>query len=908
MTSGNKPADKRVDLAGKTIGHIRIQKVIGAGGMGEVYEGYDLKLARRVAVKALGSRAGRKPKAKERFLREARALSRLGHPNICQIHDYIEEAEAGFLVLELVEGRDLKSALRSGLDKAGKIRIAEQIAQALKSAHEKGIVHRDLKPSNVMLTPEGVVKILDFGLARFASARTPVPRGPERPAKAVAARAGKPPETEAGLTLTLEAETEASGESASVMAPEEGFLTQVRSVMGTPQYMSPEQARGEPAGTASDMYSFGLLLQELFTENPPYLDAPTSSLLIERAARGETRPVQGVSSDLTNLILGMKSMAPAARPTAVEAAKRLARIREKPGRRLRQAAASTLVTALALFGLKYTLDINRERKEAIQARNEATSVVGFLVNLFNVSDPGEARGNSITARELLDQGAREIEQGLERQPLVRARMMETIGTVYRKLGLYPAAEKLLEGAVAICEDRLDTENPRLSDSFMSLALLRRDQGKYPEAEGLIRRSLSIRDKALGAESAAAAECLHEIGWLEYKNGRFTEADALFRKALAIREKTLGANHPDTAASLEALGQMNYIQRRFEEAAPFYRRALEIREKALGRDHPEYARNLSALANLEYFLGHYDKARELYEQSLSTREKVLGPIHPDVANSMDNLGILFYSQGQYARARDFYLKALEIRIRSLGPDHPAVASSYDALARVAHALGNIGDAVAAYEKSLAILEKTLGPDHVELPDTLHMLGFAYQQAGDARRAEAAHRRGLTINEGKWGISHPRTASSQDALAEFYLASGRPADAERYFRMALDVFEKEESFHEDYTAALAGYGKALLLQAKAVESEKAFLKALSPEGRGLPLDPGVRASALSGLGVLYHRFLGRPAEAESRFKQALELREKELGPEAPETLETRRDYAAFLRGAGRVEEARRLEARR
>jgi serine/threonine protein kinase/tetratricopeptide (TPR) repeat protein len=922
MVPADPSGPTRKDLTGKTIGHIQIQRVIGSGGMGEVYEGNDLTLGRKVAVKAIGSRASRNPGAKARFLREARVLSRLGHPNICQIYDYVEDAEGDFLVLERIEGRDLRAALRRGLIKAEKIRVAEQMALALKSAHEKGVVHRDLKPSNVMLTPEGTVKILDFGLARFAQAPLPSGGGRTRretqPHRAeTSLPEGRDPSTlilpdaagdaKDASTLALMFETEGSSAPESWPLSVEADLTLDRGILGTPEYMSPEQARGEPAGTASDMYSFGLLLQELFMEVPPYLDAPATGLAIERAARAETRPVRGVSADLTALILRLKDKAPAARPTAVETADKLARIREKPARRIRQVAAAALVTALVLSGVKYALDINRERKEAIQARNEATTLVGFLVNLFNVSDPGEARGSTVTAREILQKGALDIEQGLARQPLVRARMMETIGTVYRKLGLYRQAEPLLKGALAVCDERLDARDPRRAEALLSLALLRHDQGVYADAEDLTRQSLSIREKAFGADSPEAADCLLEIGWLDYANGKFPEADAAFQKTLTIREEKLGRSHPDTAASLEALGQMNYIQRRFEEAAPYYRRALEIRERILGPDHPELARSLSALGNLEYYLGRYDQARALYERSRALREKVYGPVHPEVAKSLDSLGILFHAQGEYQKAREFYRSALDIRIQALGPNHPAVASSYDALARVAHALGNIPEAIDSYEESLTIIEKTLGPDHVELSETLHNLALAYLRAGDGARAEAAHRRGLTINEKQWGTAHPRTASSYDALAEFLVRAERGGEAERYSRSAVSVWENERINDDRHAGSLIGLGRALLLQGKAADSETAFLNAIAMAEKSSPLDPAMRASALAGLGVLYHRHLHQPAKSESCFKEALAIQDEKLGPRDRETLETCKNYAALLRSSGRSGEARTLEAR-
>ena len=155
-----------MSYSGKSIGHIRIVNLIGRGGMGEVYEGFDTTLERKVAVKAIGSKTREDPKAKSRFLREARALSQLKHPHICQIYDYIGEEESAFLVLEFIEGQNLRQEINKGMDKVQKFRVAEQIAQVLKATHEKGIIHRDMKPSNVMVTKDSGIKVFDFGLAR----------------------------------------------------------------------------------------------------------------------------------------------------------------------------------------------------------------------------------------------------------------------------------------------------------------------------------------------------------------------------------------------------------------------------------------------------------------------------------------------------------------------------------------------------------------------------------------------------------------------------------------------------------------------------------------------------------------------------------------------------------------------
>jgi len=338
--------------------------------MGEVYVGVDETLKRRVALKAVHSGQRLHAESKTRFLREAQILSQLDHPNICRVYDYIEDDQRDWLVLELIEGKNLRVALQSGLDWSAKLRIAEQIADVLVVTHAAGIVHRDLKPGNVMVTENGAVKVLDFGLARSV----PV------------AEEGTGP---VAMALTDSFGTESRGvrtEPASLVEVASGFHTTYGLVTGTVGYMSPEQASGDATTSASDLYSFGLMLQELFTGQPPFDPTLDYSTLLAKAQVGVTAPVAGLDSDLAALIQRLKSTAPTQRPTAVETAERLRWIRGKPKRRLIRLAIAAAVVLLVLGATKYTVDLARERTAAVAAREEADrrrgqaeSLIGFML-------------------------------------------------------------------------------------------------------------------------------------------------------------------------------------------------------------------------------------------------------------------------------------------------------------------------------------------------------------------------------------------------------------------------------------------------------------------------------------------------------------------------------------------------
>jgi serine/threonine protein kinase len=332
------------------------------------------------------------------LLREARVLSQLNHPSICQIYDYREGEDRDFLVLELIEGQSLKEVIAEGPGESTRRRIATEIVEVLAATHAQGIIHRNLKPSNVMVTRVGRVKVLDFGLAR--------------------------PTHEDAKTWSIDlARRPLPGET----APSSDYaVTRLGVLIGTLTHMSPEQARGQPLSTASDMYSYGLLLQELLTGRAAYAVGLSPEEQLARAQAGETLPVVGLGSPLTALINRLKDPAPAIRPSALGTLERLHFIQEEPRRRLRRwltAAALVVATAVAV-GMTYLA--YRVRQEAAEARRQ--TAIAEAVNAFLNDDllaavaPSARRGQGkdITMRGVLDAAA-EHGPGLEGRRTLRGR-------------------------------------------------------------------------------------------------------------------------------------------------------------------------------------------------------------------------------------------------------------------------------------------------------------------------------------------------------------------------------------------------------------------------------------------------------------------------------------------------------
>jgi serine/threonine protein kinase len=775
-----------VSFVGSTIGNIHIESRLGTGGMGEVYLGYDPRLERRVAVKTIRPEHRLSGRVKARFLREARLLSKIGHPGICQVYDLIETPAADFLVLEYVEGRTLREVFSEEVSFEEKLRLAEKIAIALGAAHQEKIVHRDLKADNVMVTPAGGIKVLDFGIARSLSER---PRAP-----IVADPDDALEDADEGEThpIHLQGAWPGLGSSIKKLFEEPEDLTRLGMVVGTITAMSPEQARGGKITEASDLYSLGILLQELFTGAAAYEGRGTDELL-PRVTRAETRPIDGLDPDLTVLIRDLQNLDPRRRPTAEETAGRLREVLDKPQqlrrRRLRAAAiAVSFVLLLTVLAVVSWLAVEAEgaRQEADRRREQAEGLIGFMIgdlqpkltevgrlDLMNtVADRALAYFDEVPESQLTDQEmARRVEAIVQ------------IGVVRREQGDLPAAQAALHRAKSLAT-RLAERNPDneawqenlwTASSWTGQVLF--DQSKPQEALTEWERTVEIAraqlarhpDKPVWLNLLSLAH--HNVGTALETRGDLAGALASYRESLALKRKLSAAKPDDLQLQAELSGTLawvsNVLERQGNLAGALAERKthVEIQERLAARNPADKSRRedlASArgfLAGLLLALGDRPGARELYEAGLATIEE-LTALDPDntawqrwLGSFRGALGRTAAEEGESERALTELRAARRIFETLTAKD--ATNSDWRlqlglTLSRTAAALepGDPRQARALARQALGILRPLLEQEPDEntrgfVADAEVVLGWSEADLGDSGAARAAWERALAV---------------------------------------------------------------------------------------------------------------------------------------------------------------------
>ncbi len=732
------------------IGQYRIVRVLGEGGMGTVYEAVDTGPVRRhVALKIV--RVGLNTReVRARFEAERQALALMDHTGIAKVFQAgATPAGEPFFAMELVKGLPITDYCDSNrLSTKQRLELFVDVCRAVQHAHQKGVIHRDLKPSNILVTEQdgkASPKIIDFGIAKAL-----------------------------GLDLT-----------------EKSFATQTGQPLGTAAYMSPEQAEssGVDVDTRTDIYSLGVVLYSLLVGSLPIdpTGLPIHAFMFRLASRNSDTPRpserftslgqyrQGIAQargtdpdhlqrdlrgDLDWIV--MKALEPqrairyetatafaadierylshkpviARPPTTIYRLRKFVR-RHRAGVAATSAAVLALVVGAVLAGAGLIRATRAERVAANEAA-AAQQVSDFLVNLFRVSDPGEVRGNAITARELLDRGAEKSVTDLSRQPEVQSRMMHTIGTAYAALGLYDAARAQLERALATRQRLMGPDHPAVAETELALGGAIASYGELDRAEGHYIRALAITEKALGPDAPRTSRMVAGLAALRLRQRRLPEAETLYKRALAIVERNTPSDADDLAADLANLSSVYVAQQRFPEAEQTLRRGLAIQERNLGRDHHDLASMMSNLGAVYWYQDRYADALPLYERTRAIYERTLDPMHPNMAAILNNLAETYAKLRRYPQADSLFRRALTIKEARLARGHPSIATTLNGLAGVLREQGRFPEAERAYRRALDIRARALKPGDAELVETVNDYGALLRAMGRASEADALSR--------------------------------------------------------------------------------------------------------------------------------------------------------------------------
>lgn len=770
MAASDSLTSSQEDFIGRRVGAYRITGVIGQGGMAEVYRAVrdDDHYQKEVAVKLV--RPGRITSFMlARFRYERQILASLEHPYIARLLDGgATDDDLPYFVMEYIEGQPITDYCEANqISIKRRLKLFRSVCTAVQYAHRNLVVHRDLKPSNILVTKEGVPKLLDFGIAKLLA-----------------------PEV-SSMAVTV-AQT----------------MTMMR--LMTPDYASPEQVRGEPVTTATDVYALGAVLYELLTGERPHRfkdrtmaeiervicesEIERPSVAVERRANPSGRRLRReLAGDLDNIVLMALRKEPDRRYGTVEQLSedvrrylegRPVRARQdtllyRAGKFIQRHKASVAVAAsIVLLLITFSALVSLQAARIARERDRANKVSDFLVEVFGASDPGQARGNTITAREILDSGAGKIRRELQGQPEVQAALMDTIGRAYYRLGLYDGALSMLTEALEVRRLVLGNEHAEVAATMNNLAMVLHAKGDFAAAEQLYKESLAMRRRLFGEESSDVAQSLNNFGLFLKDKGDYEGSEAHLRQALALRRSLFGGIHVDVAETLNELGVLLHRQGKFALAEPLAREALEMRRKLLGEVHPAVAESTNNLATLLDSMGRYADAEPLSRQAVELYRRLLGEEHPHVAVSLSNLAGILKRKRDYDGSEQLYRQSIAI-MRKLHKDgHPELATVINNLGSLLREKGDYDGAEQLFRESLEMRRKLLKPGHASLINGIQNLATALQLKGNLNEAEQLFREAMETAEKGLPAGHWLTAESHSNYGACLLKLKRLPQAEEH----------------------------------------------------------------------------------------------------------------------------------
>ncbi|HEY4367839.1 MAG TPA: tetratricopeptide repeat protein [Steroidobacteraceae bacterium] len=793
---GNSAAEAPLTLEGQRLGRYRILRKLGTGGMGDVYlaERADEEYQQQVAIKLV--RAGAfSSQVQSRLRMERQILATLEHPNIARLLDGGRTADGTpYLVMEYIDGEPIDTYCdRRRLPLAQRIALVRTVCAAVHYAHQNLIVHRDLKPNNILVTTQGVPKLLDFGIAKLLDSR----------------------------------------QSLHTLA-----VTHLDYRVMTPAHASPEQIRGDVITTSSDVYVLGVLLYELLSGRRPFQfvgaritdmermicdQDPVAPSAMARRSTEESPQLAGdiaecrsttparlqkeLHGDIDNIILMAMRKDVGRRYSSAEQLSAdlekhltgqpvlatsdtwLYRTRKFVARHTLAVVASIagLLTLTAFAASTYVQSqrVARERDIAAAERTRAEQVSSFLVELFELSDPSKSRGNQVTARELLDIGARRVSSGLNDQPGTRATLLSTIGRTYGSLGLYPDAVRLQREALAARQRLYGARNPEVAAAMAALGDTLQEQGELAEAGKQLNAALQMQRELLGPTAVAIGPTLMDLGHLAEQRGALNVAERYYEESIDIFRKNQMERRPEAASVMNDLAGL-YLQRSdYDRAAQLYRTALDIDRQALGQDHPQIGIHIQSLALTLHRQGKLKEAEPLYIESVQLLQRVLGEQHPHTLDALANYGSFLRRKGDYPGSESVLRSVLERDLSARGSRHLYVGHDRVNLANLLMDEGRYADAERETRTALDIYKEALPDDSPFVAAALSALGRAQAGQGNARDAETTLRHAITIGTPALPADSPPLAVAKSTLGGLLVAQKNYDEASRVLRESYPV---------------------------------------------------------------------------------------------------------------------------
>jgi tetratricopeptide (TPR) repeat protein len=514
---------------------------------------------------------------------------------------------------------------------------------------------------------------------------------------------------------------------------------------------------------------------------------------------------------------------------------------QRRNRRMAIFSGAAVTGMVFAIGLATTAIIARNEAQQQRARAEqeaetARRTASFMIDMFQVSDPGESRGKTITAREILSKGATRIEVDLADQPEIQTSLMNTMGNVFIGLGLYNDAQQLLEKSLARRRTLPASRPQDMNESLYNLANVKTLTADYEIAEKLYLEAIATLEEAGRSGSLAAIDNLAGLAELYIQMGRYEQAGPILREVLERRRRVLGPEDPAVAEATEELGLSLFYQGEYEGAEPLLQEALKLRRKLLGSEpHPDLAENMNSLALVLQMLGRIDETQQLYEQALAMNRQLYGEKHPNIALALNNLADLYLDSDELDKAEGMFQQALVMQRELFGEEHPEVALVMNNLAYVYYYRGDMPEAMEAMRTTVKLRKAALGDEHPDVAVSLSTLGRWEMEAGDYAAAKVALEEALAQQLILLDPDHEMTAITRMRLAELYSSLGRFTQALAAVEAAASALERSMGKTHWYTALASNiHGSILGNLGRNTEAETLLLSSyqqLADDGRAV-----------------------------------------------------------------------------